>query len=70
MANVDRRTAAKMEMVLEEVFGGVLHGGDHESRKHVAARLIESAMEGNVTLDHLRAVGGAAFQQLSARKLA
>jgi hypothetical protein len=69
MAKVDRRTAAKMEVVLEEVFGGVPYGGDHESRKHVAERLIQSAMEGNLTLDGLRAVGGAAFQQLSTRSL-
>jgi hypothetical protein len=70
MAKIDRRTAAKMEVVLEEVFGGVPHGGDHESRRHVAERLMQSAMEGNVTLDGLRAVGGAAFRQLSIRRLA
>jgi len=70
MANVDRRTAAIMEVVLEEVFGDVPHGGDHESRKHVAERLIKSAMEGNVTLDGLRAVGGPAFQQLPSRRSA
>jgi hypothetical protein len=70
MAKVDRRTAAKMEVALEEVFEGVPHGGDHESRKHVAERLIQSAMEGNVTLDGFRAVGRAAFQQLSTRRFA
>ena len=70
MAKVDRRTAAKMEVVLEEVFAGVPHGGDHEGRKHVAERLILSAMEGNVTLEGLRAVGRAAFQQLLTRRLA
>jgi hypothetical protein len=66
---IDRHTAAKMEVVLE-VFASEPHGGDHESRKHVAEELIESAKKGNVTLDGLRAVGRDAFQQLSARRLA
>jgi hypothetical protein len=28
---IDRRAAAKMELVLEEVFASVPHGGDHEN---------------------------------------
>jgi hypothetical protein len=35
MAKVDERTIANMDVLLEEVFGDVPHGGDHESRKHV-----------------------------------
>ena len=30
-ARVDERTIANMGVALEEVFGGVPHGGDHES---------------------------------------
>ena len=70
MARVDGRTAAKMEIVLDEVFEGVPHGGDHESRKYVAKKLIQSARKGNVTLDGLRAVGRNAFRRLSTRGLA
>ena len=70
MVKVDRRTAAKMEVVLDDVFEGMLHGGDHESRKYVAGKLIQSAKKGNVTLDGLRTVGRDAFQRLSVRKLA
>jgi hypothetical protein len=54
-----------MEVVLDEVFEGVPHGGDHESRKYVAKELMQSARKGNVTLDGLRAVGRDAFRQLS-----
>ena len=43
MARVDERTTANMGVVLEEVFAGVPHGGDHESRKRVAKKLIQSA---------------------------
>lgn len=56
MAKVDERTIANMDVLLEEVFGDVPHGGDHESRKHVVKKLIQSAKKGNVTLDGLRAV--------------
>jgi hypothetical protein len=67
MARVDERTTANMGVVLEEVFAGVPHGGDHESRKRVAKKLIQSAKKGNVTLDGLRAVAQDALQQLSTR---
>lgn len=66
MTKVDQRTNANMDVVLEEVFRDLPHGGDHESRKHVARKLIESAKTGNVTLDGLRAVARNASQQLSA----
>jgi hypothetical protein len=70
MTKVDQRTAANMDVVLEEVFASMLHGGDHESRKRVAEKLIQSAEQGNVTLEGLRAVGRYAFRQLSIRKSA
>jgi hypothetical protein len=67
MTKIDGRTTLKMEVALEEVFRSLPHGGDHESRKHVAKKLIQSAKKGNVTLDGLRAVGEQALQQLLAR---
>jgi hypothetical protein len=67
---IDRRVVAKMELVLEEAFAGVPHGGDHKNRKYVAEKLIRSAEQGNVTLDGLRAIGREAFQKSSARQLA
>jgi hypothetical protein len=70
MTGIDERTTANMDVALEEVFAGVPHGGDHESRKHVAKRLIQSAKKGNVTLDGLRAVARDASQQVLTRKSA
>ena len=70
MVKIDERTILIMDVVLEEAFKGVRHGGDHESRKHVAKKLIQSAKKGNVTLDGLRDVGRDALQQLSAWKSA
>jgi hypothetical protein len=43
MTGIDERATANMDVPLEEVFAGVPHGGDHESRKHVAKKLIQSA---------------------------
>ncbi len=70
MTGVDERTTANMDVALEEVFAGVPHGGDHESRKHVAKKLIQSAKKGNVTLDGLRVVARGASQQLLTRRSA
>ena len=68
MTKFDERTAAKMDVALEEAFAGVLHGGDHESRKYVAKKLIQSAGKGNLTLEGLRTVARDAFEQLSTRR--
>ena len=70
MVKVDERTTANMGVVLEEAFEGVPRGGDHESRKHVAKKLIQSAKKGNVTLEGLRAVAQDALHQLSTRRSA
>jgi hypothetical protein len=70
MIGIDERTTANMDVALEEVFAGVPHGGDHESRKHVARRLIQSAKKGNVTLDGLRTVAREASQQVLTRRSA
>jgi hypothetical protein len=70
MTEIDERTIANMDVALEEVFASVPHGGDHESRKHVAKKLIQSAKKGNITLDELRAVARDASQQLLIRRSA
>ncbi len=70
MIGIDERTTANMDVALDEVFGGVPHGGDHESRKHVARKLIQNAKKGNVTLNGLRAVARDASQQVLTRRSA
>ena len=70
MAKVDERTAANMDVVLEEVFRGSPHGGDHERRKLVAKKMMQRAKKGSVTLEELRAVARSALQQSSSRKSA
>jgi hypothetical protein len=70
MTEIKQRTTANMDVVLEEVCRSLPHGGDHESRKYVAQKLMETAEKGNVTLQELRPVAGRAFSELSRRKLA
>jgi hypothetical protein len=70
MMKIDERTSANMDVVLEEACRGLPHGGDHESRKHVAKRLLQSAKKGNGTLEGLRAVASRALSDLSSRKSA
>jgi hypothetical protein len=70
MTKIDERTIANMDVVLEETCRGLPHGGDHESRKHVAEKLMRSARRGNVTLEALRAVASRAISELPSRKSA
>jgi hypothetical protein len=70
MTGVDERTAANMDVVLEQVCRALPHGGSHESRKHIAQKLMRSATKGNVTLVGLRTVASRALSELSSRKSA
>jgi hypothetical protein len=70
MTKIDERTAANMDVVLEEVCSDLPHGGDHERRKHIAQSLMQSAKKGNVTLEGLRTVANRALSELSSRKSA
>jgi hypothetical protein len=64
---IEERTTANMDVVLEEVCRRLPHGGDHESRKYIAKKLMQSAKKGNVTLEGLRPVASRAFSDLSKR---
>jgi hypothetical protein len=70
MTKIDERTVANLDVVLEETCSGLPHGGDHESRKYVANKLMQSVKKGNVTLEELRSVAGRALSEVSSRKSA
>jgi hypothetical protein len=65
MTKIDERTQANMDVVLEEVCRDLPHGGDHDSRKHVAQRLLQSAERCNLTLEGLRTAASRALSELS-----
>jgi hypothetical protein len=50
MTKLDDRTMANLDVVLEEVCRSLPHGGDHQLRKRIAERLLDSAIKGNRTL--------------------
>ena len=70
MTKIAERTAANMEVVLEEACRSLAHGGDHEIRKHVAKKLMQSAKKGNTTLEGLRPGANRAISELASRKSA
>jgi hypothetical protein len=70
MTKIDERTAANMDVVLEQVCRELPHGGDHERRKRIAQKLLQSARKGNVTLDGLRNVASRALSELSEQESA
>jgi len=61
MAKLDDRTRANMDVALEEACRGLPHGGDHNLRKKVAQKLLQSARNGNTTLSGLAAVARTAL---------
>ena len=68
MDEFDDRTKANMDVALEEVCREMTHGGDHESRRFIAQRLIECAREGRTTLAELNGVARRALLELVNRK--
>jgi len=68
MDEFDDRTRANMNIVLEEICGEMPNGGDHESRKFIAERLIECAREGRTSLAELNSVARRALLELVNRK--
>ena len=70
MTKIEQRTIAYMDVALEEVCRCLPHGGDHESRKYVAKKLMQSAKKGNVTLEGLKPVASRALSDLSMRRSA
>jgi hypothetical protein len=71
MVDFERRTQARLDLVLEEVCRQLSrHGGDHESRKYVAKQLIRAARAGKTGLEDLRAAADNAFADLTTRKSA
>jgi hypothetical protein len=70
MTGIDERMAANMDVVLEEICSHLPHGGDHESRKYVAKKLMQSVKKGNITLEGLRSVASRALSEVSSHKSA
>ena len=68
MDEFDDRTRANMDVVLEEICREMPHGGNHESRRFVAERLIECAREGRTSLTELNSAARRALLELVNRK--
>jgi hypothetical protein len=60
----DRRTVANMEVALERACNGLSAGEDHEARRHIAAKIVECASSGDITLTGLTRAAKAAAAEL------
>ncbi|MEY9403676.1 hypothetical protein ABIF79_010051 [Bradyrhizobium japonicum] len=65
MTELDDRTKANLDVVLEEVCRPLPHGGDHELRKAIAEKLLASAIEGNRTIGGLTEIARVGLAQLT-----
>jgi hypothetical protein len=71
MTVLDERTTANMDVVLDEVCRDLPNsGGDHESRKFIAERLLKAARRGKTTLGALKSVAQRAMHKLTRGKAA
>ncbi|TQF43291.1 hypothetical protein UNPF46_01415 [Bradyrhizobium sp. UNPF46] len=68
MPELSERTKANMDVVLEETCRQLPHGGDHDSRKFIAERLIEAAQAGHSTLGELGIVARRALAEILAKR--
>jgi hypothetical protein len=67
MTKLDDRTLGNVEVALNDTFRAYPHGDDHESRKHVARKLLKSAKSGNTTLGGLTTVAKSALKEIVTR---
>ena len=67
MTELSERTKANMDVVLEETCRQLPHGGDHDSRRFIAERLIEAAQAGHSTLGELGIIARRALAEIIAK---
>jgi hypothetical protein len=70
MEEFNERTRVRMDAALEEVCREMKHGGDHDSRRFVAERLMECAREGRTSSADLNNAARRALLELINRKSA
>jgi hypothetical protein len=63
MTQLDDRTMANLDVVLEKVCRVLPHGGNHELRKAIAEKLLDSALKGNKTIGGLTEVARSALAE-------
>lgn len=62
MEPINDRTAANIDVVLEDACKSLPHGGDHSFRKRIALKLLKAARKGNTTLASLTSVARSAMR--------
>jgi hypothetical protein len=70
LSDLNQRTQADIDVVLELVCRELPHGGRHEERKFIAERLIGCAGSGLTTLEDLKTVARRALLDLLHKKSA
>lgn len=63
MTQLDDRIMANLDVVLEEVCRSLPHGGDHDLRKAIAEKLLDSALRGNRTIGALTEIARVALAE-------
>ena len=61
----DSRTLANMKVALERACSALPTGDEHETRRHIASKILTCARKGNTTLSALTEAGQIAASELS-----
>lgn len=67
MNEFEGRMQTILNSALDAAFSHVRHGGDHESRKLIAARLMDAARAGTTAVDELTSIARRALLDLGNR---
>ncbi|TYM00138.1 hypothetical protein FXB40_01095 [Bradyrhizobium rifense] len=71
MIKLDQGTVANVDVALENICRKLPNcGGDHETRKYVAKKLLQAARKGNTRLEALEDVARRALRELSRSQVA
>lgn len=65
MPDIDQRTRIKMDLALEEACRSLPNGGDHETRRAIAERLIACASGRAASIEQLRVVAHHALREIT-----
>ena len=63
MKHLDDRTAANLDVVLEDACRSLPHGGDHTFRKRIAQKLLTAVRSGNTTIASLTGIARSAVTE-------
>ena len=68
MHELNETLRARLDAVLDQTCGRLVNGGDHDTRKYIAEKLVESVRQGTTHFDELTIIARRALLDRSNRE--